>query len=56
MAAFSFSLVQPISNPVEGGESPFEVCGGVFFIGITLECNVSVEVMVIGTDEAGMKD
>ena len=54
MAAFSFTLIAPTLNPVEGTDSSVNVCSFVTLAGITLECNVSVEVMVIDTDEAGV--
>ena len=48
---FSF---QPVPNPVEGQDVDVDVCSFVALAGITLECNVSIEVMVIDTDEAGV--
>ena len=55
MDAFSFSLVPITSNnnPVEGEDSTIDVCGIVFFFGITLECDIEIEVSVIDTALAG---
>ena len=49
---FSF---QPVPNPVEGQDVDVDVCSFVALAGITLECNVSIEVMVIDTNEAGVQ-
>ena len=53
MAAFIFSFVA-VQNPVEGQDVDVNVCSFVTLAGITLECNVSVVVMVIDTNEAGV--
>ena len=54
MAAFIFSFVA-VPNPVEGQDVDVNVCSFVTLAGITLECNVSVVVMVIDTNEAGVQ-